>query len=104
MKLLELLQSLVSELGIISAYLSQYMPIYSYGGVMEISLSLIFVTLIVYALLLPVLFIFRLFVGTILTPSWTPFPRRGDGVVVGVISLLAVIVMIDFLQFAGGGL
>ncbi|WP_232833885.1 hypothetical protein [Saliphagus sp. LR7] len=70
---------------------------------MEIGLSLIFVALIVYALLLPVLFVFRVFVGTILTPRWTPFPRRGDGVVVGVGALLAAIVAIDFLQFAGVG-
>ncbi len=103
MRIFELFRTLVSELGVVSAYLSQYLPIYTYGRLMEIGLSLIFVALIVYALLLPVLFVFRVFVGTILTPRWTPFPRRGDGVVVGVGALLAAIVAIDFLQFAGVG-
>lgn len=69
MRSLESLQSLVSELSIVSASLSQYIPLYSYMISIE--------------------------------PSWTPFPRRGDGVVVGVGALLAVIVAIDFLQFAG---
>ncbi|MFC4986298.1 hypothetical protein [Saliphagus infecundisoli] len=100
---LTLLQSIVSDLDIVSAYLSQHIPIYTYGRLMEIGLSHIFVALVVYALLLFVLFTFRVIVGSILIPSWTPFPRRGDGVVVGVVAPLAAIVAIDFLQFAGVG-
>ncbi|MFC4989613.1 hypothetical protein [Saliphagus infecundisoli] len=99
--MVSLLRRLVSELDIVSVYLSQYIPIYSYGGILEIGLSITAVALVIYALLLPVLFTVRMFIGTILTPRWTPFPRRGDGVVVGVIALLGLIVAIDFIQFAG---